>query len=105
MKNNDRYLWNILNLDENFKWGENVLSLRQAYRNKGEYKITEEEKREAEELGLILNLKNREAEKKDAISKNKQTEQLSDEYEKFVGNRPTSFRIKINPKTSISKEI
>ena len=41
-------------LDGKFPFGSRLKILRQAYKGKGGYKITEEEKRKAEELGLIL---------------------------------------------------
>ena len=50
-------------LDGEFKFGRKIEKLRTAYNGKGSYKITEEEKRLAEELGLI------ELDNRSAISK------------------------------------
>ena len=41
-------------LDADYKFGQRVCSLRDAYKGYGSYKITEEEKRKAEKLGLII---------------------------------------------------
>lgn len=43
-------------LDEEFEWGKRVTALRRAYKGEGGYKITEQERAEAEQLGLIKTL-------------------------------------------------
>ena len=40
-------------LDGDFKFGQAIGNVRQAYKGEGGYKITEEEKKELEELGII----------------------------------------------------
>lgn len=74
------------NLDGDFPWGQRFSNMKSAYKGKTTSKMTESQKKEVEELGLVTNLKNRKQEKIDAISKNEEARKLYEEYEKFATN-------------------
>lgn len=70
-------------LDGDFPWGRRVDMLRRAYKNQISNKITEKERKEAEELGLVKSLKNKQEQKNDAIEKNTQSRELYKKYEEL----------------------
>lgn len=64
-------------LDPNFKIGMGIVNLRSAYNNSETYKITEEERREADGLGLIpIDLRRRIEQKQQAIEQNRKAREL-----------------------------
>lgn len=70
-------------LDEDFKLGMRVVNLRTAYNDSGTYRITQEEKKEAEELGLIpRTLKRKFEQKQIAIDKRRKAKELYDRWMK-----------------------
>ena len=72
-------------LDENYEYGMRLHMLRQAYKGKGTYVITEGEKKLAGELRLVKNkLSSKEAEKQQAIQEKHQAHKLCELYEKAL---------------------
>lgn len=71
-------------LNEEYPLGRNLLHLRKAYSGNEHYKITDEDKKEIERLGIIDPLRNKEEIKRDLLKKEKESEQLYKEYQKLA---------------------
>lgn len=68
-------------LDGDFKIGRRIVNLRTAYNDSGTYIITHEEKKEAEDLGLIpQTLKRKFEQKQTAIDKKRKAKELYDRW-------------------------
>lgn len=70
-------------LDANFKLGMGIVNLRTAYKGSGTYRMTQEERKEAERLGLIpQELRRKVEQKQKAIEKNRKAKELYDNWMK-----------------------
>lgn len=81
-------------LDGKFKYGMRVSNLRSTYNGIRIYKITEAQKKEAEELGLILMLIDKEEKKQEATRDNQQAKELCSQYEQLLGDRSSNEHIR-----------
>lgn len=72
-------------LNGELNWGGRVVRLRVSYNGKGN-KITEEEKQQAEELGLIINLESKKQEIKNAVDQYEQAKNLYEQYENYTNS-------------------